>query len=135
MQIKTSARFVKTAPDKIRILSNLVKNQTITNAMNQLQFAGKYAAKPVILVLKQARAQIKDKGLIEDSLFVREIRVDEGPKLKRRRIRHQGRATGFLKRMSHIIIILSDVVKLDTNKTIQKQPVKKLSKTAKVEEK
>lgn len=108
MEIKTSARFVKTAPDKVRILSDLVKGKTISKSLDQLQFAGKYAALPISLVLKQARAQIKDQNLVEDDFQVREFRVDEGPKLKRRRICHQGRSTAILKRMCHIIIIMSD---------------------------
>lgn len=108
--IKSSARFVRTAPDKVRILSGLIKNKNIENALNQLAFAGKYAAKPLSLVLKQAKAQIKDKNYDEETMLIKEIRIDEGPKLKRRRIRHQGRATAILKRMSHITIILKNNV-------------------------
>ena len=106
--IKSGARFVKTAPDKIRILAGLVKGKTLNQGLDQLQFAGKYAAKPLSLVLKQAKAQIKDQNLIEDNFKVIEVRVDEGPKLKRRRICHQGRSTAILKRMSHITIILRE---------------------------
>ncbi len=122
--IKTGARFVKTAPDKIRILADLVKGKTINYALDQLAFAGKYAALPLSLVLKQARAQIKDQNLVEEDFKVAEMRVDEGPKLKRRRIRHQGRATAILKRMSHITIIMTDNeannVKSKAQKAIEK---------------
>lgn len=106
--IKTGARFVKTAPDKIRNLAGLVRGKTLDKALEQLAFAGKYAATPLSLVLRQAKAQIKDKNMLEDDFKIAEVRVDEGPKLKRRRIRHQGRATAILKRMSHITIILSN---------------------------
>lgn len=107
MEIRATAKFVRTAPDKIRILSNLVKNKTIKQALTQLNFSGRAAAKPIILVLKQAKDQAKDKN-IKGDLVVKTIQVDEGPKLKRRRIRHQGRATAILKRGSHITIVLSD---------------------------
>jgi large subunit ribosomal protein L22 len=106
--IRTSARFVKTAPDKIRILAGLVKGKNISKALDQLAFAGKYAATPLSMVLRQAKAQIKDQNLVENDFTVSEMRVDEGPKLKRRRIRHQGRSTAILKRMSHITIILKE---------------------------
>lgn len=108
MEIKSSARFIRTAPDKIRILSGLVKGKTLETAINQLTLSGRAAAHPVILVLKQLKAQIKDKEANETDFIVKEIRVDEGPKLKRRRIRHQGRATAILKRMSHVSIIVKD---------------------------
>ena len=106
--IQSGARFVRTAPDKIRLLAGLVKGKTLSKSLEQLQFAGKYAAKPLSLVLKQLKAQLKDQNLVEEDFKVAEIRVDEGPKLKRRRLRHQGRATAILKRLSHITIILTD---------------------------
>ena len=116
--VKSGARFVKTAPDKIRILAGLVKGKTLDKALDQLQFANKYAALPLSLVLRQLKAQIKDLNLSEDDYKVTEVRVDEGPKLKRRRIRHQGRSTAILKRMSHITVIMQE------QKVIVKKEVK-----------
>jgi large subunit ribosomal protein L22 len=104
--IKSGARFVKTAPDKVRILAGLVRGKNLNYGIEQLEFAGRYAALPLSLVLKQLKAQIKDLGANEDDYIVAEVRVDEGPKLKRRRICHQGRSTAILKRMCHITVIL-----------------------------
>jgi len=107
MEITAKANFLRIAPDKIRNLSNLVKGKTIEKAIAQLEFSGKSASKPLILVLKQAKDQAKDKN-IQGDLKVKTVQVNEGPKLKRRRIRQQGRATAILKRGSHIIIVLAD---------------------------
>lgn len=123
MEIKTTAKFIRTAPDKIRILSNLVKGKTIEQALIQLQFSGRAAAKPLILVLKQAKDQAKDKN-IKGDLVVKTMQVNEGPKLKRRRILHQGRATAILKRMSHITIVLSE----QSNAKVKTQKVKETEK-------
>ena len=41
-------------------------------------------------------------------LYVKDVRVDEGPTLKRWRPRARGRATRINKRTSHITIIVSD---------------------------
>jgi len=108
MTITSKARFVRTAPDKIRNLAGLLKDKTIESAISQLSFSGREARKPLILVLKQARAQIKDKNLEPKDFFVKGLQVNEGPKLKRRRILHQGRSTMVLKRMAHIAIVLDD---------------------------
>ena len=108
--IKSGARFVKTAPDKVRNLAGLIKGKNLDKALDQLQFAGKYAALPLSLVLKQLKAQVKDLGVLEEDYKIFEVRVDEGPKLKRRRIRHQGRSTAILKRMSHITVILKEQI-------------------------
>jgi len=107
MEITAKANFLRIAPDKIRNLSNLVKGKSIEKAIAQLEFSGKNASKPLILVLKQAKDQAKDKN-IQGDLIVKTIQVNEGPKLKRRRIRQQGRATAILKRGSHIIMVLAD---------------------------
>lgn len=108
MQVIAKARFIRTAPDKIRLLKAIIFRKTIEEALAQLRFSNKNAAKSLTLILKQASAQIKDKNGEINTFRVDELRVDEGPKLKRRRIRHQGRATAILKRMSHITLVLSD---------------------------
>lgn len=123
MEIQSTAKFIRVTPDKIRILSNLVKGKTIDRALVQLAFAGRAAAKPLILVLKQAQDQAKEKN-IQGDLMVKTVKVDEGPKLKRRRIRHQGRATAILKRMSHVTIVLSE----QSNAKLKTQKVKETKK-------
>lgn len=108
MEIVAKSKFIKTAPDKIRILSNILKNRKIDDALAQLTFVNKVGAKPLSLALKQAKGQIKDKNKEVNDFLIKTLQVDEGPKLKRRRIVHQGRATMILKRMSHVKIVLTD---------------------------
>lgn len=110
MEIKSRSRFVKDAPDKIRILGNLLKKRNIDDAISQLENNNRYATTSLILLLKQTKDIIKNKDLKIEDFVITALMVDEGPKLKRRRIRHQGRATAILKRMSHITIILTDNV-------------------------
>ena len=100
------ARFVRTPPDKIRLVSSLIIGKEISKAIDILNFTEKAAAKPLILVLKSAQARGKDSG--KENLIIKAIAVDEGPKLKRRRIIHRGRATSILKRRSHITVVLTE---------------------------
>jgi large subunit ribosomal protein L22 len=46
--------------------------------------------------------------LDEDMLYVKEIRIDEGPRLKRLWCRARGRADQLLKRMCHITVIVDE---------------------------
>ena len=108
MEVTGSAKFVRTAPDKLRFLVPMIKGKNVDWALTQLQFSGKLAARPLILVLKQAKDQLKDKTTDFSNFKIKEILINEGPKLKRRRILHQGRSTTILKRMSHIKIVLAD---------------------------
>lgn len=140
MEIKSTRKYVRNAPDKIRILSSMIKNKGYEYAVSQLEFCGKQAAKPLILTLKQALDQAKDKNMGVEKLTIKEIRVDEGPKLKRRLILHQGRSSMLLKRMAHISIILTDdqkisearnpkkIAKVQNSKV--KEPIAKVAKGA-----
>ena len=50
---------------------------------------------------------VNDK-LDEDMLYVKEIRIDEGPRLKRVWFRARGRADRLLKRMCHITVVVDE---------------------------
>ena len=60
--------------------------------------------------MKSAASNALDlnKKLDEDMLFVKEIRIDEGPRLKRLWPRGRGRADQLLKRMCHITVIVDE---------------------------
>jgi|GEM_PF-549935 large subunit ribosomal protein L22 len=99
------SRFVRMAPPKIRLVARQLIGQELTAALNKLKFIPRRATKPLELLLKNGLSQAKDKNFAE--IWVKNIIVDEGPKLKRRRIIHRGRATSILKRQSHITLVLT----------------------------
>ena len=47
-------------------------------------------------------------GVDVDNLFVKKIFIDGGPSLKRIRPRAMGRATGIIKRTSHVTVVLDE---------------------------
>ena len=55
-----------------------------------------------------ANALVANDKLDEDMLYVKEIRVDEGPRLKRIWCRARGRADQLLKRMCHITVTVAE---------------------------
>jgi len=106
-ELVVKARFVRKPPDKIRFIGKLIIDKELNQAINTLEFSKSLARKPLLLVLKNAVSQLSDKN-IDKTMYVKSVIVDEGPKLKRRRIISRGRATNILKRSSHISIVLSD---------------------------
>lgn len=133
MQIKVKYRFIKTSPRKIREVADLIRGKSYDWSMDQLKFLNKAAAFPVKELLQSAFTAAKDKELTLDSLFVKEIRADEGPRLKRRRLSSRGRAAKILKRMTHLTLVLSDELHgrhadIDTDKH---RPVKAKGKSIK----
>ncbi|MCL5795244.1 MAG: 50S ribosomal protein L22 [Patescibacteria group bacterium] len=121
-QIKVSYRFIKMAPRKVRLIADLVRNKNAQWAVEQLMLLNKSAAKPVLELLNSGIVAAKDKELNQDILYIKEIKVNEGPKLKRQRFNSRARASMVIKRMSHLILILSD----EENKDIER--IKKGSK-------
>ena len=107
-QIISKSNFVRIAPDKLRLVANTLKGKKLDWALKRIKFIPKAASHHVWLLLSQAKAQIQDKNIEAENVTIKNIQVDEGPKLKRRRIIHRGRATSILKRRSHIKITLED---------------------------
>jgi len=108
MEVKAKARYIKTTPRKIRLICDLVRGKKIVQSINQLQFLKKQASSDVLLLLNSALANAKQKDLKADDLYIKEIRCDEGPSVKRMLYHSRGRATQVKKRMSHVSVILSD---------------------------
>ncbi len=111
MEVKATAKTIRIAPRKVRLLAGLIRGLKAENAGNQLRFSGKKAAMPMIKLLDSAIANAENNfELKKDNLFIKEIRVDEGVKLKRWAPKARGRATPLRKRTSHIYLTLGELV-------------------------
>ena len=109
MEVTAKAKFVRTAPRKARMVTELVKGKGVGEALNILAFTKKAPAKIVAKLLKSAVANADQvKSVDIDQLFIKRISVDQGPTMKRYRPRAMGRATMIRKRMSHITVVLED---------------------------
>jgi len=110
MEVKAQAKYIRMSPRKVRLLTALVKGKPVAAALDQLRFAGKVAALPVLKVIASAIANAKHNfDIAENNLFIKEIRVDQGTTLKRWLPRAHGRATPIMKRMSHINVTLGEI--------------------------
>jgi large subunit ribosomal protein L22 len=62
------------------------------------------------VVSAASNALSRDKQLDEDMLYIKEIKIDEGPRMKRIWYRGRGRADMLLKRMCHITVVVDQTV-------------------------
>jgi large subunit ribosomal protein L22 len=53
----------------------------------------------------------KNKRLAEDMLYIREVLIDEGPRMKRIWYRARGRADMLLKRLCHVTVVVDETGK------------------------
>ena len=105
--MRAVAKYVRIAPRKARLVADEVRGKSYPEAVSILRFTNKKAAKMVGDVIDSAAANAEHNlDADPDELFVREIRVDEGPTIKRYRARAMGRATMIRKRTSHITVEL-----------------------------
>ncbi|MGV1047365.1 MAG: 50S ribosomal protein L22 [Solirubrobacterales bacterium] len=108
--VRASARYVRIAPRKARLIADQIRGLHIDKARALLQFSPRGAAQDIHKLLDSAAANAENNhDLIGDEMRISSITVDEGPTLKRYRPRAQGRATPIHKRTSHIAVALTPV--------------------------
>jgi len=107
MPVKASLNYLHISPRKVRLLADLIRKQKARQAITFLNFSVKKGSLPMRKLLDSAIANAKNNfEMKEEDLFIKEIKVDEGPKMKRWRARSKGRAMPIQKKTSHITVIL-----------------------------
>jgi ribosomal protein L22 len=106
--VNASARFVRIAPRKARLVADQVRGLPLEEALPLLRFSTRGAAQDIRKLLESAAANAEtNHDLVADDLLIKDIHVDEGPTLRRYRPRALGRATRINKRTSHIAVALT----------------------------
>lgn len=108
MEAKAIARYMRVSAQKARLVANNVKGMPVEQALNQLKFTPKKAAKIISDVLTSAVANASQQGSDVDNLIVKNVLVDPGPTWKRIMPRCMGRAFRILKRTSHVTVIVDE---------------------------
>jgi large subunit ribosomal protein L22 len=101
-------KFIRQTPRKLRLVADLVRKLSVEEATTQLLVARKRAAKSLLKVLAQAKANaLNNSNLDTTTLKISTIEIQEGPTYKRFQPVSRGRAHRILKRSSHIKIELT----------------------------
>lgn len=109
MEVRAVSKYLRISPHKARLVADLVRGKMVADALTTLKFTPKKGARFINKTLRSAVANAENARSIDvDTLFVKVILVDEGPRLKRWRPRAMGRATRILKRTSHITVVLAE---------------------------
>ena len=107
--MKAKLSTYRQSPRKVRLVADHIRGKKVGAARMLLDALPKRAALPIKKLLLSAVANAKDThGVPDDNLYIKEIRVDEGPTLKRHMPRAFGRSAPIRKRTSHISIILAE---------------------------
>lgn len=126
---------LRVAPRKVRLVSNIIRGQTVNEALAQLQVMPWRSAPAISKLVKSAVANARSKNMNMDTLVIESIAVDQGPMLKRYLPRAMGRATPIHKKMSHVTLVLGERESAKPKYTIYEAPKKvKREKKVKKEE-
>ncbi|HHO55579.1 MAG TPA: 50S ribosomal protein L22 [Trueperaceae bacterium] len=109
MKATAKLTMLRVAPRKARLVADLIRGKDVSEAESLLKFTNRRSSKPILKLLQSAKANaVNNHDMFEDSLYISEIRVDEGATIKRFLPRARGSADVMRKRTSHINIILEE---------------------------
>ena len=109
MQAKAIARTVGVTPRKARLVVDLIRGKSVTEAFETLAYLNKSAVTPVTKVIKSAVANATNNfNMDESSLYIKEAYVDDAIRMRRYLPRAKGSASGLVKRTCHITIVVAD---------------------------
>jgi large subunit ribosomal protein L22 len=101
-------RYAHISDTKARQVLKMIKGLPAAEALYQLKFTNKRAARIVEKLLKSAIANAEQKGLDLEKLYVKNAFADRGPIFKKWMPRAYGRATPLRKRLSHITKLVEE---------------------------
>ena len=128
MKVAANIKYLKISAQKLRIGADLVRGQRALDAQELLMNMPQKSARMIAAGLKSAIANAENNySLNSSTLQIDEIRVDQGPKLKRGRPRARGAYGKIEHPMAHLRIVL-DSGKEEPKTEAKKPAVKSESK-------
>ncbi len=109
MNIRAQARYIPHSPQKVRLVLDLVRGEDVQEALAMLRFMPQAAAEAVSKVVASAMSNAEENfGISRDDLYIYKIYADHAPMRKWRRFGARGRFKPWLRRSSHITVILRE---------------------------
>lgn len=126
MRVEASLNNLRIAPRKVRLVTHSIVGLGVAAALVQLRRQVKRSSQPIMVLLKSAIANAKNNfKLAEETLYVKEVRVGDGIRLKRFTPKAFGQATPILRRTSKIQIVLDERAPKVAAKPVAKKVAKK----------
>jgi large subunit ribosomal protein L22 len=108
-------RFARISARKVRPLADMIRGKYAEDALNILRYQPQRGARMLEKAIRSAMGNAQDpdqnRGRVVNlhGLVVTEARVDGGPMFKRVRPQARGMAYLVRRRMSHIVVTLTDI--------------------------
>ena len=115
------------SPRKVGVVASLVRGRSVNDALTILSHTPRRSAVLVRKVIESAKANADhNHNYKPDSLKIVSITVSPGARLKRFRPAAQGRALPFMRRTSHIHVVVDGDIRAPKKPVAKKKPAVKL---------
>ncbi len=110
MEAKAVLKYLRTSPQKARLVVDLIRGKKVDEAITILNYSEKAVSRELVKLVKSAVANAENtKNLDVDKLFVKTAFVDGGPVLKRTHSKAMGRGALIRRRTSHVTVVLGEI--------------------------
>lgn len=104
---KAITKYVRVSPQKARLAAALIRGRSVEEAYLQLMYSNLKSGRLLKKTLDSAVANAETQLDVQRrDLKISEVRVDEGPTLKRAKSKSKGGRVPILKRTSHFSIVV-----------------------------
>lgn len=104
--MKAYLKQYRQSPRKVRLVADMIRGKKADKASFLLDNTAKFACQPISKLLKSALANAKNQGFDESALFIKELKVDAGPVMKRFMPRARGSSAVIRKRTCNVALVL-----------------------------
>jgi large subunit ribosomal protein L22 len=105
--VRAVTKYVRISPTKVRAVANMIRGLAVEEAAMQLAYSTRKGARLLRKTLKSAVANAERGAEVRrEQLKVMDVRVDEGPRLKRSKPKNKGGSHPIRKRMSHFTVVV-----------------------------
>lgn len=109
MEVRAVSKFTGISAQKARLVVDEVRGKDAQEALAVLAFMPQSAANVVAKTIKSALANATENfGLEADDMYIAKIMADDAPIRRWRRFGARGRFKPWLRRSSHITVILDE---------------------------
>jgi ribosomal protein L22 len=106
--VRAHAKYVRSSARKARLVCDHIRGKTVEEARAILAHTPRAVARDWSKLLESAVANAEhNHELVGEDLYIKAVKADEGPTIKRFQPRAMGRATKIRKRTTHLTILLT----------------------------
>jgi large subunit ribosomal protein L22 len=108
-EARAFARDVRVTPRKVRLVADYIRGKSVSDALGILSRVNKVGCLPIEKIIKSASANaVNNFGMNKDTLFIAEIQVSDGVRIKRFTPRAKGSASPLIRRNANILCVVKE---------------------------